>query len=142
MMGAGSADELRHGYLAPFPSSFHATGSRHATSTVHEKSSTDVAVQIHLRQQPEALVQRTCLRLISAALHAALGQHRSAQRTPFVTDQYLPLHADLGQQVYTDIALDPYNSDGHDGIVRDDGVILNDETVEFLCRQAVSQVGV
>ncbi len=45
-----------------------------------------------------------------------------------------------GHQVYTDVALDPYNSDGHDGIVRDDGVILNDETVEYLCRQAVSQV--
>jgi porphobilinogen synthase len=42
-------------------------------------------------------------------------------------------------EVYTDVALDPYNCDGHDGIVRDDGVILNDETVEFLCRQAVSQ---
>jgi porphobilinogen synthase len=42
-------------------------------------------------------------------------------------------------QIYTDVALDPYNSDGHDGIVRDDGVILNDETVEYLCRQAVSQ---
>jgi porphobilinogen synthase len=42
-------------------------------------------------------------------------------------------------EVYTDVALDPYNSDGHDGIVRDDGVIMNDETVEFLCRQAVSQ---
>lgn len=37
-------------------------------------------------------------------------------------------------QIYTDVALDPYNSDGHDGIVRDDGVILNDETVEYLCR--------
>ena len=43
-------------------------------------------------------------------------------------------------QVYTDVALDPYSCDGHDGIVRDDGVILNDETVEYLCRQAVSQV--
>jgi Delta-aminolevulinic acid dehydratase len=43
-------------------------------------------------------------------------------------------------QVYTDVALDPYSSDGHDGIVSDDGVIMNDETVEFLCRQAVSQV--
>lgn len=42
-------------------------------------------------------------------------------------------------EVYTDVALDPYSSDGHDGIVRDDGVVLNDETVEFLCRQAVSQ---
>ena len=38
------------------------------------------------------------------------------------------------------MALDPYNCDGHDGIVRDDGVILNDETVEYLFRQAVSQV--
>lgn len=45
----------------------------------------------------------------------------------------------MSLQVYTDVALDPYNSDGHDGIVRDDGVILNDETVEYLCRQAVSQ---
>lgn len=42
-------------------------------------------------------------------------------------------------EVYTDVALDPYNSDGHDGIVRDDGVILNDETIDYLCRQAVSQ---
>lgn len=44
--------------------------------------------------------------------------------------------------VITDVALDPYNSDGHDGIVerRADGslAILNDETVEILCRQAVS----
>ena len=41
--------------------------------------------------------------------------------------------------MYTDVALDPYNCDGHDGIVADDGEVLNDETVEFLCRQAVSQ---
>ncbi|MCJ2542966.1 porphobilinogen synthase [Thermostichus vulcanus] len=40
--------------------------------------------------------------------------------------------------VVTDVALDPYNSDGHDGIVRD-GVILNDETVEILVKQALSQ---
>ena len=39
--------------------------------------------------------------------------------------------------------LDPYNADGHDGLVKrgDDGSlkILNDETVEVLCRQAVCQ---
>lgn len=40
-------------------------------------------------------------------------------------------------QVITDVALDPYNSDGHDGLVADDGRILNDETVEVLCRQAL-----
>mmetsp|Transcript_132753 Transcript_132753/g.264915 ORF Transcript_132753/g.264915 Transcript_132753/m.264915 type:complete len:441 (-) Transcript_132753:152-1474(-) len=41
--------------------------------------------------------------------------------------------------VYTDVALDPYNSLGHDGIVRSDGVIMNDETIAYLCKQAVSQ---
>ncbi|MBK9975980.1 MAG: porphobilinogen synthase [Planctomycetes bacterium] len=38
--------------------------------------------------------------------------------------------------VITDVALDPYNSDGHDGLVRN-GVILNDETVDVLCQQAL-----
>jgi porphobilinogen synthase len=41
--------------------------------------------------------------------------------------------------VITDVALDPYSSDGHDGIVADDGRILNDETVAVLVKQAVSQ---
>ncbi|KAK0575770.1 hypothetical protein LWI29_006695 [Acer saccharum] len=41
--------------------------------------------------------------------------------------------------IYTDVALDPYSSDGHDGIVREDGVIMNDETIHQLCKQAVSQ---
>jgi len=40
--------------------------------------------------------------------------------------------------VVTDVALDPYNADGHDGLVDERGVILNDETVEVLCLQAVS----
>ena len=40
--------------------------------------------------------------------------------------------------VLCDVALDPFNSDGHDGIV-EDGIILNDETVEILCQQAVVQ---
>ena len=39
--------------------------------------------------------------------------------------------------VITDVALDPYNSDGHDGVVDSkSGRILNDTTVEILCRQA------
>ena len=40
--------------------------------------------------------------------------------------------------VMTDVALDPYTSHGHDGLIRD-GVILNDETVEVLCRQTLVQ---
>ena len=47
--------------------------------------------------------------------------------------------ADPELMIFTDVALDPYNSDGHDGIVAPDGRILNDETVEILCKQAVSQ---
>jgi porphobilinogen synthase len=43
-----------------------------------------------------------------------------------------------GIGVVCDVALDPFNSDGHDGIVRD-GVILNDESVEALIRQAIVQ---
>lgn len=40
--------------------------------------------------------------------------------------------------VMTDIALDPFNADGHDGIVSATGEILNDKTVEVLCKMAVS----
>lgn len=40
--------------------------------------------------------------------------------------------------VITDVALDPYSSDGHDGIVNPDGTIANDATVEVLCRQALA----
>ena len=45
-------------------------------------------------------------------------------------------HPEVG--VMCDVALDPYNTDGHDGLVRD-GRILNDESVEVLTRQAVVQ---
>ncbi len=38
----------------------------------------------------------------------------------------------------TDVALDPYNTNGHDGLVRD-GIILNDETVEALVKMALAQ---
>ncbi|MBS1916199.1 MAG: porphobilinogen synthase [Bacteroidetes bacterium] len=39
--------------------------------------------------------------------------------------------------VMTDVALDPYSSYGHDGIVKD-GEILNDETVEALVKMSIS----
>ena len=40
--------------------------------------------------------------------------------------------------VLCDVALDPYTSHGHDGLLRD-GTIVNDETVEVLVRQALVQ---
>ena len=43
---------------------------------------------------------------------------------------------DLG--ILCDVALDPYTSHGHDGLLRD-GQILNDETVAVLVKQALTQ---
>ena len=40
--------------------------------------------------------------------------------------------------IICDAALDPFNSDGHDGILQE-GIILNDETVDILCKQSVIQ---
>lgn len=41
--------------------------------------------------------------------------------------------------VLTDVALDPYTSHGHDGLIDDAGYVLNDETAEVLVRQALVQ---
>ncbi len=45
-------------------------------------------------------------------------------------------YPDLG--VMTDVALDPFTTHGQDGLIDDSGYVLNDETTEVLCRQAVS----
>jgi porphobilinogen synthase len=42
-----------------------------------------------------------------------------------------------GAVVCTDVALDPYSSKGHDGVVDHDGTIINDVTIAQLCRQAL-----
>lgn len=43
---------------------------------------------------------------------------------------------DLG--VITDVALDPFTTHGQDGLINDEGYVLNDETVEVLVKQALS----
>jgi porphobilinogen synthase len=40
--------------------------------------------------------------------------------------------------IMTDVAMDPYSSDGHDGYVKN-GEILNDETLEILAKMALAQ---
>ncbi|NBB84350.1 MAG: porphobilinogen synthase [Alphaproteobacteria bacterium] len=45
-------------------------------------------------------------------------------------------HPDIG--IVTDVALDPYTSHGHDGLI-EDGVIVNDPTVEVLVGQSLVQ---
>ncbi|XP_024006623.1 probable delta-aminolevulinic acid dehydratase 2, chloroplastic [Eutrema salsugineum] len=41
--------------------------------------------------------------------------------------------------IYTDVNFDEYSLSGHGGIIREDGVILNDETIHQLRKQAISQ---
>jgi len=45
-------------------------------------------------------------------------------------------HPALG--IMTDVALDPFTTHGQDGLIDDTGYVLNDETTEVLCKQAVS----
>lgn len=40
--------------------------------------------------------------------------------------------------IMTDVALDPFTTHGQDGLIDDDGYIINDETVEVLIKQALS----
>ncbi|WP_422360710.1 porphobilinogen synthase [Reichenbachiella sp.] len=41
--------------------------------------------------------------------------------------------------IMTDVAMDPYSTDGHDGVVDEDGSILNDESLEILGAMALAQ---
>jgi porphobilinogen synthase len=43
--------------------------------------------------------------------------------------------------VITDVALDPYTSHGQDGLIDEDGYVLNDETLEVLAKQALTHAG-
>ncbi len=45
---------------------------------------------------------------------------------------------DLNLGILCDVALDPYTSHGQDGLVKD-GYVINDESVEVLCKQSVAQ---
>lgn len=40
--------------------------------------------------------------------------------------------------IITDVALDPFTSHGQDGLINNEGYVINDETVEVLCKQALS----
>ena len=62
----------------------------------------------------------------------ALNEHGLMQMTVRRIKEAVP-----GLTVMTDVALDPYSSYGHDGIVRD-GYVVNEETVDILSRMSVS----
>ena len=68
------------------------------------------------------------------------GDGREAFNPEGIIPRYLRALREAFPEVVlvTDVALDPYSSDGHDGIV-ENGRILNDETVEVLVKQALAQ---
>ncbi|MBX9872400.1 MAG: porphobilinogen synthase [Burkholderiaceae bacterium] len=63
--------------------------------------------------------------------------HNPEGLVPRVVRELKKRFPELG--VMTDVALDPYTSHGQDGVLDDSGYILNDETVEILERQALTQ---
>jgi porphobilinogen synthase len=96
---------------------------------------------------PAAVAEAKSLGIPAVAIFPATP---SAAKTPGAEEAWNPnnlvcqavraikdAHPDMG--VMCDVALDPFNSDGHDGIVRD-GHVVNDETLDALCRQALVQV--
>lgn len=56
-----------------------------------------------------------------------------AQRSVRTLKEALP---ELG--IITDVALDPFTSHGQDGLINQDGYVMNDETIAVLVRQALS----
>ncbi len=103
-----------------------------------ERLSIDEAVRAAERAAELAI---PCLALFPYTDHEKRDEHGSEAlnednlvcRTVRAIKQEVP---QIG--VLCDVALDPYTSHGHDGLIRN-GVILNDETVAILVRQALIQ---
>lgn len=76
---------------------------------------------------------------------AVEDQHKDKTATKSYDENFFYLKAlkEIKKQfpeacIITDVAMDPYSSDGHDGFVKD-GKILNDETLEILGKMALAQ---
>ena len=92
------------------------------------------AVELHRLGVPAiALFPVTPPDLKSLNAEEAYNPKGLAQRAVAMVKEQIP---DLG--IITDVALDPFTSHGQDGLIDDQGYVLNDETVEVLVKQAVS----
>lgn len=80
-----------------------------------------------------ALFPVTPLEAKSLDAKEAFNPDGLAQRAVKALKQEFP---ELG--IMTDVALDPFTTHGQDGLIDDNGYILNDETVEVLVKQALS----
>jgi porphobilinogen synthase len=92
------------------------------------------AIAIHNLGVPAiALFPVTPLEVKSDDAREAYNPDGLAQRAVRALKKELP---ELG--VISDVALDPFTSHGQDGLIDEQGYVLNDETVEVLIKQALS----
>jgi porphobilinogen synthase len=80
-----------------------------------------------------ALFPVTPLRAKSLCASEAFNPQGLAQRAVRAVKKAVP---DIA--VITDVALDPFTSHGQDGLIDEQGYVLNDETIEVLVKQALS----
>ncbi len=102
------------------------------------------------RFSPDSLLKEVeiCLSLglQSVALFPSIEDHLKDPQATEATNQqglYLSTLRSLKKEfpeltIMTDVAMDPYSSDGHDGLVRN-GEIVNDETLDILANMALAQ---
>ncbi len=69
----------------------------------------------------------------SLTAEEAFNEEGLAQRAVRALKQNSPELA-----VITDVALDPFTTHGQDGLINDEGYVMNDETIEVLVKQALS----
>lgn len=91
------------------------------------------AIALELGIPALALFPVTPAEVKSLGAEAAYDPQGIAQRAVRALKEKFP---NLG--VITDVALDPFTAHGQDGLIDDNGYVLNDETIEVLVKQALS----
>jgi porphobilinogen synthase len=128
---------------------------RHLVYPLFMETGTNIRREIHslpgvFRFSPDELLREVedcmSLGLTNFILFPAVAESlkdKTATYSAAPDNFYLHMARDLKQRfpeccLISDVAMDPYSSDGHDGLVRD-GVIVNDDTLPILARMAVAQ---
>jgi porphobilinogen synthase len=105
----------------------------------------------HFRLGPKALINEIeellSLGIYSVVLFPVVPNELKSSRADYALKEdnfYLNTIRDLKEKfpqlvIMTDVALDPYSTDGHDGLVGQSGEILNDETLLILGEMALLQ---
>jgi len=103
-----------------------------------ERLSVDLAVEAAKRAHSLSIPAIATFAQVDHALKDVNGSHildtdNIVNRATRAIKDAVP---DIG--IITDVALDPFTSHGHDGVLRD-GIIINDETVSILAEAAINQ---